>query len=259
MSDDHVQLSIDNAIARITIDRLKARNSISLAMAEDIASAVDQAETTQGVRVIALQGAGEWFSAGADLKELPNSRRSPDAAQAYDRQISAAVQRLADCRKPTIALLNGPAMGGSVGFALACDLRIAADRSYVRVPVARNGLFYPPADAARLVRLAGPAIAKWVMMSGETVSSAQCLQWGLVTAVHADDVFEQQATSLLENLAAGAPLSLEYTKLTLDSGPADHRLVNEAYARIYSSPDPMEGINSVLEKRAPVFRGDETD
>jgi len=257
MTAEHISLKIDGRIARITIDRLKARNSVSLAMANAIADAAETADAKPGIRVIALQGAGDWFSAGADLKELPESRKSPEAAQAFDRQMSAAVARLAACRKPTVALLNGPVMGGGTALALACDMRIAAERTFIRVPVARNGLFYAPADAARLTALTGIGIAKWIMMSGETVPSAQALAWGIVTAVHPDDAFDEAANALLTSIAAGAPLSLEYTKLTLDQGPGNERLTNEAYARIYNSPDPMEGLASVREKRAPVFRGDD--
>lgn len=257
MTTDHIQLQIDGRIARVIIDRLKARNSISLAMAKAIGEAFAVADATPGVRVIALQGSGEWFSSGADLKELPESRKSPETAQAFDQQMSATVAQVAACRKPTIALLNGPVMGGGLAFTLACDMRIAAERFFIRVPVAQNGLFYAPVDAARLIALGGMGIAKWIMMSGETVDAEQALSWGLVTAVHPDDTFDEECTKLLQKLANAAPLSIEYTKQTLAEGPADTRLTNEAYARIYLSPDPMEAMAAIREKRAPVFRGDE--
>ena len=256
MTANHIRTETLGPIALVTIDRAPQRNAISLAMAQGIARAFETFDADETIRVIALSGSGEWFSAGADLKELPASRETPAKARAYDEQMSAAVAMVAGCRTPTVALLNGPVIGGGSAFAVACDMRVAARRCYFRIPVARNGLFYSPVDARRFQALVGPGIAKWMMLSGETVAGALALSWGLVTALFDDDNFEIQSRALLDNIAAGAPLSLRYTKLTLAAPPNETAVTAEAYERIYSSPDPMEGLTAVREKRAPRFQGD---
>lgn len=255
MTETFIHTETAGPVATVTIDREPLRNALSLAMARDIAEAFRAFDADEAIRVIALRGGGDWFSAGADLKELPPSRESPSAARDYDEEMSAAVAAVAGCRTPTVALLNGPVIGGASAFAVACDMRVAAARCYVRVPVARNGLFYAPVDARRLLALVGPGVAKWMMMSGETVTSDQALAWGLVTAVYDDDAFDAACNRLLGSIAEGAPLSLRYTKLTLDAPADETEVTAEAYERIYTSPDPMEGLAAVREKRAPKFRG----
>ncbi|MEQ8667142.1 MAG: enoyl-CoA hydratase/isomerase family protein [Rhodospirillales bacterium] len=256
MTESFIHAAADGPVATVRIDRPALRNALSLGMAGAIAEAVETFDADPAIRVIAIRGSDEWFSAGADLKELPPSRETAKAARDYDTRISAAVARLAACRTPTVALLNGPVIGGASAFAVACDMRVAARRCYFRIPVARNGLFYAPVDARRLLALVGPGIAKWMMMSGETVSSEQALTWGLITALYDDDTFDDESRRLLETIAAGAPLSLRYTKLTLDAPSDETDLTAEAYERIYASPDPREGLAAVREKRTPRFRGD---
>lgn len=258
MTHPNIHLDIAGRVARVVIDRPDARNALSLAMMDAVADAVRAADADEAIRVIALTGSGDiLFSAGVDLKELPPSRESPDKARAYDEQLSAAVAAVAACAKPTVALINGSAIGAAIGFTLACDIRLAAARAQFRIPVPKLGLLYAPVDTRRLVDAVGAARAKWLMLTGEGIAAETALEWGLVTQVFESDAFAGDCSRVLEVLADNAPLSLHYTKRIIDGpDPADSDLVDDAYARIYTSADPAEGLAAAREKRRPVFKGD---
>jgi len=257
LAHPNIRVDTSDTLGRIVIDRPEAKNAMSLAMVDAIAEAARQLDASAEVRVISITGAGDIFSAGVDLKELPPSRETPEKARAYDDRLSAAVAALAACRKPTVALIDGAALGAAMAFTLACDVRLGSPRAHFRVPVPRLGLFYSATDTRRLVELVGPARAKWLMMSGEAVGADEALSWGLLTKLSGADEFGEACASALASLAAGAPLSLVYTKKVID-GPAvpDPALVDEAYRRIYGSGDPAEGLAAAREKRPPKFKGE---
>jgi len=247
--------------AWITINRPRASNAVTLGAGEAIRSALNLAENDPNVRAIVLTGAGDTvFSAGADLKELPPTRHDPAEAEAYDRAFDQTMLAMERCAKPTIARLNGHVVGGSLALAMGCDIRIAAERVQFRIPVARLGFMYTPDQTARVVRAIGPSRTKWMIFSGNAVTAAQALHWGLIDQVATDDRFAEACDALIADICAGAPLTQQTMKDSIDriarGDPMSPESVTAAYRRIYESDDLKEGMAAVAEKRAPTFKGE---
>jgi len=257
---DEIQYDIRGTAAWITITRPGASNALSLSAGAGIRDALSKADSDSSVCAIVVTGAGDKvFSAGADLKELPPTRRDPAEAEAYDRLFDETMSAVDRCRKPTIARLNGHVVGGGISLALACDIRIATDRARFRVPVARLGFMYTPDQTSRLVRAIGPSRTKWLVFSSEAITAGQALEWGLVDQVVPDDAFVGACDNLINTICSGAPLTQKTMKQiinTIDDGtPLDSEQVTAAYHKVYGSEDLNEGLAAAAEKRDPVFKG----
>ncbi len=260
MSGD-VLYDVRDGAAWITINRPHASNAVTLGAGAEIRAALDRADVDPDVRAIILTGAGDKvFSAGADLKELPPTRHDPAEAEAYDRAFDQTMLAMERCSKPTIARLNGHVVGGSLALAMGCDIRIAAERVLFRIPVARLGFMYTPDQTTRIVRAIGPSRAKWMIFSGNAVTAAQALQWGLIDQLAADDQFSDACHALIADICAGAPLTHQAMKDSIDriarDDPRDADHISATYRRIYGSDDLKEGMAAVAEKRTPDFKGE---
>ena len=256
-----VLYDVQGGAAWITINRPHASNAITLGAGAEIRAALGRADDDPGVRAIILTGTGDKvFSAGADLKELPPTRHDPAEAESYDRAFDQTMLAMERCSKPTIARLNGHVVGGSLAMVMGCDIRIAAERVSFRIPVARLGFMYTPEQTARIVRAIGPSRAKWMIFSGNPVTAAQALQWGLIDQLADDDQFSDACNALITDICAGAPLSHQAMKDSIEriarNDPHDADHVSATYRRVYGSNDLKEGLAAVAEKRTPDFKGE---
>jgi enoyl-CoA hydratase len=254
-----LRFETDGALGIVTLERPDRLNAIDRAMTGELADLVGWLETDNSVRVVIVTGAGRAFCAGADIKERAES---PDdlSVQRTASVISPTFRRLERLSQITIAAINGPAAGGGLELALACDLRIASSAARMALPEVTLGILPGAGGTQRLPRLVGPARAKEMMLFGEFVDAAKALDWGIVNAVAEPEELIDVARAWANGLLDMAPLSLAHIKgavnvamdSDLDSGIQYEQRVSTIVAM---SEDRREGQRAFVEKRKPHFTG----
>jgi enoyl-CoA hydratase len=251
----------DGAIGRLIFNNPARHNAVSLEMWEGVTRILDDFERDDAVRVIVLSGAGgRAFVSGADISEFKERRASEEAAAAYAKISEGARRRLEETPKPTIAMIEGYCIGGGVGTALACDLRIAADGSKFGIPAAKLGLGYAYDGIKKLVDLVGPAYAREIFYTARQFTAEEALRMGLVNRVVPAAELEGCVKEYCAMIAANAPLTVRAAKISIGEALKDERardlalckrLVDECFA----SEDYAEGRTAFMEKRPPRFEG----
>jgi methylglutaconyl-CoA hydratase len=243
----------------VTLDRPEARNALSRAVNLELRRLAVELGQTREVRAVVLTGAGGAFSAGADLKE----RRGVSAADTgpYLDAISGAITAWAEMPKATIAALSGPALGGGLELALACDFRLAAEEAVLGLSEVRLGIMPGAGGSQRLARLVGVARAKELVLTGRRIDARRALEIGLVSRVVPAGELRGAAEELAAELAGCAPISIAMAKQAIDQGvglPLDQALALErrCYDVTLMSEDRNEGLLAFAEKRPPRFTGD---
>ena len=241
--------------ATIWIDRQTLMNTITVAMRKELPGLLHGLDADDTVRVVIIRGAGgKAFSAGGDLSEF--LAQAPADLEEWGDTLSWPER----CRKPVIAAIDGYTMGAGLELALACDFRIATDRSLFSFPEIRLGMIPGSGGTQRALRLIGMTRAKLFMMTGRRISASQAEQWGLITQCVPGDAFERVLAELATELAERAPLALRTLKTVLNKGAAAPleaalELERKSYAWLRSSHDYEEGVKSFLEKREPKYIG----
>ena len=256
---DILLTSDSNGIALVTLNRPGKRNAISLAMWQEIAKLFNDLGAAEHVRVIVLTGAGDHFSAGADITEFSGLRSDLRSGKHYDAATDAALVAVRDCRKPTIAAVRGYTLGGACALALACDLRVAETSTRMGIPAARMGIVYSAVECELLLRQAGLANAKRVLYCGTQFGIEDCVAMRLVDMVVKKDAL-MQAQELAAEIAQNAPLSAKGHKLVLEalaggSQEARQAEITSHIDRALESADYREAVRAFLEKCKPVFTG----
>lgn len=239
-----INVAVQGRVGVVELDRPERRNALDTAQCKRLMDAVATV-VDEGVRAVVLTGAGPAFCAGADFGEVYDD--------GFRDALAGAVQAVADAPVPTIAAVNGPAIGGGTQLAIACDLRVADPSAVFAVPTAKLGLAVDPWTVRRLAQLAGGATARALLLGCERVDAPLAHSRGL-----ADRVGDRAAALAWATEIAGlAPLTLTYNELVLDRADLaldDPRLVH-AYEACWSSADREEGRAARLERRAPDFTG----
>jgi enoyl-CoA hydratase/carnithine racemase len=246
----------DDGIAVLTLDRPAKRNAMTLAMWAALPGLLGGLAADPRVRVLLVSGAGDTFSAGADIAELRQVYADPERADAYHATNVAAEEALANFPHPTIAVVRGSCVGGGCQLAIACDLRLAEQEARFGIPPARLGVVYPAVPTARLVRLVGPARAKFLLFTAELVSADRAFAYGLVDDVVPAGDLEARAVHLGGTIAGHSRQTLGAAKDVADAvaAGADPQAAVDKWERASRhAPDVREGLSSFVERRAPRF------
>ncbi len=252
---------IEGSIGWVIFNNPARRNAVSVEMWEGMAELLARYEADSAVRVVVLRGAGDKaFVSGADISQFEQQRSSPETVAAYDRISGVAEQALARCGKPTIAMIHGYCIGGGLGIAVGCDLRIADDTSRFGVPAARLGLGYGAKGVKKLLDLVGPAYTKDIFFTARHFSAAEALTMGLVNWVVPEAELEAKVREYCATIADNAPKTMHALKRTVGelvktSTETDYALCERLVAECFASEDYVEGRRAFMEKRRPVFRG----
>ena len=244
----------------ITINRPEARNAVNGAVSTAVGDALEQAQNDGEVRAVVITGAGDKsFCAGADLKAI--SRREnlyhPDHGE---WGFAGYVHHFID--KPTIAAINGTALGGGTELALASDLVVACESATFGLPEVKVGLFAAAGGVFRIVHQLPRKVALEMVLTGEPISAAEAAKWGLINQVVPDGTVLEAALALAERVTVNAPLSVQASKriaygaddgVIPDEEPGWARTQRE-FSVVLKSEDAKEGPLAFAEKRAPVWK-----
>ena len=250
----------EGAIAWIAAENPARMNAWTAAMWASLPDAVATAVADPDVRVLILRGAGDQaFSAGADISEF-ESARTGDAAKAYDALNESAFQALSQCPKPTIAMIHGFCLGGGLGLALCCDLRLADEMSQFAIPAAKLGIGYNARWVRPILAAVSPARAKELLFTGRRFKAEEAFAMGLVSRLMPAGDLEAETVKLASEIAANAPLSVMTAKRTIDEivrhpENPDMDGLDTWVQQCFASQDYAEGRRAFLEKRKPVFKG----
>ena len=210
------------------------------------------------LRCVILRGEGAAFAAGGDHEEFKTARANVDLALAYHEAVGEALAAIESCPHPTVAAILGPCVGGGLEIACACDLRIAGEGAKFGAPIMKLGFSMYPGELAGFLKLAGPAVAKEILLEGRLLNAAEAYAKGLLTRVVADDAVLAEAQATAARIAAGAPLVARWHKQWIARLLQDRPLTPEekrASFAFLDTQDYAEGLAAFLEKRPPRFTG----
>jgi enoyl-CoA hydratase len=245
----------------VTFNNPERHNAVSLEMWEATTAALAKFAGDDDVRVVVLTGAGgKAFVSGADISKFESERASIEATRAYDVKTAAAFNSIYEFPKPTIAMIRGYCIGGGVGLATCCDLRICSDNSKFAVPAAKLGLGYAYAGLKRLVDIVGQSFAKEIFYTARQFDAQEACAMGLVNRVVPEAELEAYVQSITDMICANAPLTIKAVKFTVreilkDESKRDVARVEQMVEACFASRDYTEGRTAFMQKRKPVFTG----
>jgi enoyl-CoA hydratase/carnithine racemase len=248
----------DGGIAVVTLFNPDKLNAIDAAMWRRLEAVFVALDADAGLRCAIVRGEGAAFAAGGDLAEFRDARADADSALAYHAQVGRALDAIAACRHPVVAQILGPCVGGGLEIACACDLRIAGASARLGAPINKLGFSMYPGELAGLLRLAGPAVVKEILLEGRLLTAREAYEKGLLTRVVPDAEVAAEAQATARRIAAGAPLVARWHKqwiARLQQGtPLSPEELRASFAFL-DSADYREGLAAFLEKRPPRFTG----
>ena len=257
MNEGAVRYQRDGLVARITFDRPEARNAMTWSMYDQLGAACDCVRADSEVRVVVFRGAGgKAFVAGTDIGQFRDFKSGEDGVK-YERRMAGYLAAVETLPVPTLAVIEGWAIGGGLAIAAACDLRVATPGSRFGVPIARTlGNCLSVANYAALVAVLGIARAKRMLLLAENLTAEELVGAGFLAEITAPADLDARVEQLCSRIAGNAPITMRVTKESLrrllHAGlPDGEDLIRECYG----SKDFRIGVESFMEKRDPAWTG----
>ncbi len=265
MSSEQLIVQEDGFVATLIINRPEKRNMLSPSLFQDLIDAIDRLTRENKVRVLVLTGAGEKaFSAGFDISEIPSSGGGKETQSDGVLIIEKAFAAVRECKIPTIAMINGYAVGAGLDLCVNCDFRICRSGSKLGITPARLGLVYFYSGIQRFLNLIGPSATKYLFYTGRLIESEVARQLGLVDFVVSPEELQPYTYNLAREIAEdSAPIAVQGMKYMINTLSAKAAITageEEKFAQLMfdaiSSKDMLEGQVAFMEKRKPVFTGE---
>ncbi len=256
--------SVEDGIARITLNKPEKLNALSWGSWSEIENAIALADSDDGVKVVLITGAGRGFCAGTDLttgtKESDWPERPLAGRPGMMRSRYLGTAQVYHCRKPTIAAVNGASVGAGFSLAMACDIRIASEAARFSAIFVKRAIVADTGCTWFLPRLVGVENALKLMYTGRIVSAQEALGMGLVSEVVPADELNARATAMAREIASGPSIAIELMKRLTQEGLTrglDEQIEMEQFLQgiTHNTEDAVEGRTSFLERREPVFKG----
>ena len=251
----------DGRVGYVIFNNPERHNAVSLDMWAATSRILEGFAKDDEVRVVVLTGAGgKAFVSGADISKFESERATLDATKHYNATVEKAYAGIQEFPKPTIAMIRGYCIGGGLGLAVCCDLRICSDNARFAVPAAKLGLGYSYAGLRRLVDVVGGAFAREIFFTARQFDTEEARLMGLVNRVVPDAELEAYVKNYAETIAANAPLTVKAVKYIVGEVLKDESKRNvtrcaEMVEQCYTSNDFIEGRRAFMEKRNPAFTG----
>lgn len=259
MSDECILVARDDTVATVTLNRPDKLNALTKPMWQRLGAVMRELSADDDLRCVVLRGAGgKAFAPGNDIAEFATERSNFEQGKAYGEILHGALGAIADCRHPTVALIEGICVGGGLEIAALCDIRLCGEGSRFGVPINKLGLVMAHAELAALVQLAGRAVALEMLLEGRVFGAREALEKRLVHRVVADDQVEAEAYATARRIAAGAPLVARWHKQFLrqiDAGQPLTEVQRDEGFRCYDTEDFRIGYQAFLAKQVPGFVG----
>lgn len=256
----YLSLTVKDGLGTLTIERPKMLNALSTGVLKELDSALDDVKSDASIDVLLVTGSGEKaFVAGADISEMKD--KNVFEGREFSNYGNHVFAKLATLSVPTIACVNGFALGGGCELALSCDIRIAAENAKFGQPEVGLGIIPGFGGTQRLARLVGSGIAKELIFTGKVINAEEGLRIGLVNQVVALDELEAAATKMAGMMQKNAALAVSLSKEVIDRGlemSLDNglRLEAEVFGSLFSTEDQKEGMDAFVNKRKPTFTKD---
>jgi len=261
MSTDKMLSRKEGKVGYLTFNNPERHNAVSLEMWEAAEGFLEDFKKDKNIRVVVVAGAGgKAFISGADISKFEKERSTQEAVDRYNASVDRANNAFYTFPKPTIAMIRGYCIGGGVGLALCCDLRICTEGSKFAVPAAKLGLGYRFDGLKKLVDVVGPSFAKEIFFTARQFTAAEAQMMGLVNRVLPDSELESYVKDYAETIAANAPLTVDSVKYIVGQAVTDESKRNlkqcdELVQACFASNDYKEGRKAFMEKRKPAFSG----
>lgn len=262
MAFEHILFSVEDGVARISLNRPETLNSFHEAMHLEMHDALDQVSSDASVRALLLSGEGRGFCAGQDLSDplVKPADPMPDLAPVIERFYNPMLEKLSNLAVPTICAVNGIAAGAGANIPLACDFVIAARSAKFIQAFCKIGLIPDSGGTWFLPRLVGMARAKQLAMLGEPLTAEQALEWGMIYSVVDDEELQSTAMKLATHFASQPTLGLALTKQALNASQtntlsAQLQLEKDLQQQAGASNDYREGVMAFIEKRPANYSG----
>ena len=251
----------EGGVGYLIFNNPERHNAVSLEMWEAAAGFLEDFKNDKNIRVVVLSGAGgKAFVSGADISKFESERSSKEAIDRYNVSVDKANTAVYEFPKPTIAMIRGYCIGGGLGLAVCCDLRICSDNSKFGVPAAKLGLGYGYTGIKKLVDVVGPSFAKEIFYTARQFTAAEALAMGLVNRSLPEGELESYVKNYADTISGNAPLTVDAVKFIVGEtvkpeSKKDLQKCADLVAACFASKDYIEGRKAFMEKRKAAFTG----
>ena len=251
----------EGSVGTIIFNNPERHNAVSLDMWQMAGEMLSDFRDDSNIKVVVVTGnGGKAFVSGADISKFEKERSSEDAVKHYNEVVDKSYRAFHEFPKPTIAMIRGYCIGGGMGLATCCDIRIATEGSKFAVPAAKLGLGYGYSGLKRLVDVVGPSFAMEIFYTARQFTAAEAKDMGLVNRVVPDGELETFVKAYADTIAGNAPLTIKAVKFTVgevvkEDSKRDLKRSAELVEACFASRDYTEGRTAFMEKRKPVFTG----